>query len=253
MPIRELIQKLDPPAPPEVVEAANCLRYRDFLTVALIINRPHLFKDNWIYIHEPSVKMGRIQNFKNWSPEMVADQNKTCLGLEYFCFEGDGLWNKSDAELIELGKREIAQLGLARAAEIEDGAVVRQPKAYPVYDSDYEAALLTIRAFLKTLPNLHLVGRNGMHRYNNQDHSMLTAMLAARNILGADFDLWSVNDDQDYGEEVGESENPYTDLSTRLRAQINQTQPHVPKPLVPTTLIMQSDDGEERDESGPQS
>lgn len=229
MPIRQLIHEFEPPAPPQVVEAANQLEYRDFLTVALVIDRPHLFEDNWIYIHEPSVKTGRIQNFKNWSADMVADSSKTCLGLEYFCFEGDGLWNMSDEELIELGKREIEKLGLARAAEVEDGAVVRQPKAYPVYDGNYEAALETVRGWLQTINNLQLIGRNGMHRYNNQDHSMLTAMLAARNILGASFDLWQVNDDQEYGEEVRENaQNSYADLSTQLSAQINQTQPYVP-------------------------
>lgn len=138
MPIRELIQKLDPAPPPDVLAAADDFNYRDFLTVALIVRRPELFPDNWIYIHEPGVKVGRIQNFKNWSPEMVPDASTTCLGLEYFCFEGDGLWNLSDAELVELGRKELASLGLARLEEIVDGCVVRQPKAYPVYDDVYE-------------------------------------------------------------------------------------------------------------------
>jgi protoporphyrinogen oxidase len=224
MPIRELLQKFEPPAPPQVLEAANRLKYRDFLTVALIINRDEMFEDNWIYIHDTTVKMGRIQNFKNWSPEMVADPKKTCLGLEYFCFEGDGLWSMSDEELVELGRRELVTLGLAQAHEIEDGAVVRQPKAYPVYDGDYEAALKAVRAFLKDVPNLQLVGRNGMHRYNNQDHSMLTAILAAKNILGANFDLWAVNDDQEYGEEVSEKDK----AQLKDFQRINETQPHVP-------------------------
>jgi protoporphyrinogen oxidase len=237
MPIRSLIHRLDPPAPQEIIDAANRLQYRDFLTVALIINRAHLFDDNWIYIHEPSVKMGRIQNFKNWSPDMVADPNKTCLGLEYFCFEGDGLWGMSDVELVELGKHEIEVLGLAKATQVEDGAVVRQPKAYPVYDAHYEAALKTIRTWLKTLPNLQLVGRNGMHRYNNQDHSMLTAMLAARNILGEDFDLWQVNDDQEYGEEINHTtQSTSASLSTRYGIQANQTQPHVPTLVVKDSI-----------------
>ncbi len=228
MPVRELFAKLDPPAPPSVIEAANQLRYRDFLTVALVIARPHLFEDNWIYIHDPTVKTGRIQNFKNWSPDMVPDREKTCLGLEYFCFEGDGLWEMTDEQLIELGKREIEALGLALASEVEDGAVVRQPKAYPVYDAHYQTALAILREFLQTLPNLQLVGRNGMHRYNNQDHSMLTAMLATRNILGANFDLWSVNDEQEYHEEIGEETmRKSADKDPELIRQINRTQPHV--------------------------
>ncbi len=202
MPLRELIQKLTPEAPAAVREAADGLRYRDFLTVALILNRRDVFPDNWIYIHDPEVKMGRIQNFKNWSPDMVPDANTTCLGLEYFCFEGDGLWTMADGELIELGKQELEKLGLARAADVVDGTVVRMPKAYPVYDADYSAHLEVVRRFLATFTNLQVVGRNGMHRYNNQDHSMLTAMLAVKNILGANFDLWTVNDDQEYHEEI---------------------------------------------------
>ncbi|HEX5706621.1 MAG TPA: NAD(P)/FAD-dependent oxidoreductase [Pyrinomonadaceae bacterium] len=201
MPARELVMKLEPRPTPEVLEAAARLRYRDFLTVVLIVNRPELFPDNWIYIHDPEVKLGRIQNFKNWSADMVPDARKSCLGLEYFCFEGDGLWDSSDAELIELGKRELARLGLVRAEEVEDGTVVRMPKAYPVYDSAHKGALATLRRFFDTFENLQLVGRNGLHRYNNQDHSMLTAMLAVRNILGESHDLWAVNADPEYHEE----------------------------------------------------
>src|SRR6185503_8396889 len=178
MPIRELIQKFDPPAPDHVLKAAEALNYRDFLTVALVINQRELFPDNWIYIHDSDVKVGRIQNFKNWSPSMVPDPDKTCLGLEYFCFEGDGLWTMSDADLIELGRKELGILGLANPADVEDGSVVRMPKAYPVYDGTYAEALRVVREFLAEVPNLQLVGRNGMHKYNNQDHSMLTAMLA---------------------------------------------------------------------------
>ncbi|MCB1018774.1 MAG: NAD(P)/FAD-dependent oxidoreductase [Bryobacterales bacterium] len=199
--LRDLVEAMDPPPPAEVLAAARKLRYRDFLTVALIVDAPDLFPDTWIYIHEPHVKLGRVQNFKNWSPDMTPDPSKTCLGLEYFCFEGDPLWNASDEELIALGKREIETLGLTEGAPILDGSVVRMPKAYPVYDSEYPAALRTVRAFLGTLPNLQLTGRNGMHRYNNQDHSMLTAMLAVRNLLGARHDLWQVNVDQEYHEE----------------------------------------------------
>ena len=204
MPIRELIQCLDP-APPDYLQAvAGDFHYRDFLTVALIVKGKELFPDNWIYIHEPGVNVGRIQNFKNWSPEMVPDANYTCLGLEYFCFEGDGQWKAPDADLIELGTREVARLGLVEKAAVTDGTVVRMPKAYPVYDCTYNRGLAAVRRFLKTVPNLQLVGRNGMHHYNNQDHSMLTAVLAARNILGGRFDLWSVNVDEDYHESGGQ-------------------------------------------------
>ena len=222
MPIRDLVQRMVPQPPLEVVKAANALNYRDFLTVALVINKADLFPDNWIYVHDAGVKMGRIQNFKNWSPDMVPDQSKTCLGLEYFCFEGDSLWTMSDAELIALGTRELEKLGLARAADVEDGAVVRMPKAYPVYDSTYVEALGTVRAFLSTLENMQLVGRNGMHRYNNQDHSMLTAMLAVKNVLGGSFDLWGVNADQEYHETIRGDEKDLSDLEL-----VATTQPRV--------------------------
>ena len=176
MPIRELLQRFVPAVPPLVLKAAESLSYRDSLTVALVIGRSDLFPDNWIYVHDPDVRLGRIQNFKNWSPDMVPDQQKTCLGLEYFCFEGDGLWTLSDPELIALGTREIEALGLVNASEVESGSVVRVQKAYPVYDAGYADALATVRTFTDGFDNLQLVGRNGMHRYNNQDHSMLTAM-----------------------------------------------------------------------------
>jgi protoporphyrinogen oxidase len=168
------------------------------------------------------VKLGRIQNFRNWSPDMTPDPKKSCLGLEYFCFEGDELWNSADAELIELGKREIAALGLIGNASVVDGAIVRMPKAYPVYDAEYPEALRIVREFIETIPNLQLTGRNGMHRYNNQDHSMLTAMLAVRNLLGAHHDLWQVNVDQEYHEEGREV------TLEDLRAAEN-TQPLVPR------------------------
>ena len=224
LPIRELIQKLEPPPPAAILEAAARLSYRDFITVVLIVNREHLFRDNWIYIHDPKVRVGRIQNFKNWSPDMVADPEKTCLGLEYFCFEGDGLWTKSDPELIELATRELVTLGLARAEEIEDGTVARMPKAYPVYDSNYKEALSVVRKFLQPLRNLQLIGRNGMHKYNNQDHSMLTAMLAVKNILGGNHDLWAVNVAQDYGEE-----SAVEDEDAAGAALCASTQPTVPE------------------------
>lgn len=222
MPIQELVRKMSPEPPKEVMQAADRLAYRDFLTVSIIINKADLFQDNWIYIHDSDVKVGRIQNFKNWSPEMVPDENKTCLGLEYFCFEGDGLWNMSDEDLVALGTKEIGILGLADPNDVEDGTVVRMPKAYPVYDSVYAEAVETIKEFLAELSNLHLIGRNGMHKYNNQDHSMLTAMLAVKNILGANYDVWAVNADDEYHEEV--TENDLKDISA-----INATQPIVPK------------------------
>ncbi|MEE8575425.1 MAG: FAD-dependent oxidoreductase [Thermodesulfobacteriota bacterium] len=204
MPIRELIGCFSPEPPKEVISAANSLKYRDFLTVALIVDKPGLFPDNWIYVHDEKVKLGRIQNFKNWSPHMVPDQTKTCLGLEYFCFEGDELWNSSDEDLIELGKMELKELNLASPADINDGSVVRVPKAYPVYDAEYRRHLETVKGFLATVSNLQLIGRAGMHKYNNQDHSMLTAMLAVENILGSNHDLWEVNEEKVYHEEKAE-------------------------------------------------
>ncbi|HVF41724.1 MAG TPA: NAD(P)/FAD-dependent oxidoreductase [Pyrinomonadaceae bacterium] len=223
MPMRELIGKLSPAPPARVVEAAERLRYRDFLTVVLVINRRDLFPDNWIYIHDPAVRLGRVQNFKNWSADMVPDASKTCLGLEYFCFEGDGLWAMRDEELIALGKRELRQLGLARPEEVEDGTVLRVPKAYPVYDSTYRESLEVLRDFFASVPNLQPVGRNGMHRYNNQDHSMLTAVLAVRNILGESHDLWHVNTDAAYHEERADDPNAHA-----LKA-VAATQPAVPE------------------------
>lgn len=225
MPIRELIQKFEPTPPENVLKAAMELNYRDFLTVVLIINKRDVFPDNWIYIHDPNVKVGRIQNFKNWSPYMVPDPDKTCLGLEYFCFEGDGLWTMSNQELIELGKKELEILGLANPSEVEDGTVVRMPKAYPVYDSTYKESLKVIRQFVDQFHNLHLVGRNGMHKYNNQDHSMLTAMLAVKNILGANYDLWQVNADQKYHEEISQGDKKQLDDFALLAS----TQPLIPE------------------------
>jgi protoporphyrinogen oxidase len=202
-PLKELVRGLAPPVSPAAVHAAESLKYRDFLTVALIVRPSHRFDDNWIYIHEPGVKVGRVQNFASWSPELVPDPNLACYGLEYFCFEGDGLWNSTDKQLIELGSRELVQLGLAKQGDVIDGHVVRQPKAYPVYDDDYATHVTTIRRELASrYPNLHLVGRNGMHKYNNQDHAMMTAMLVARNILAGEqlYDVWDVNQDAEYHE-----------------------------------------------------
>ncbi len=201
MPARRLVRSLDPPVPRPVAEAAEKLRYRDFLTVVLIVRDAEVFPDNWIYIHSPDVKVGRVQNFKNWSPEMVPDPSTSSLGLEYFVNEGDELWSAPDEELVELGEAEMIQLGLIRPDTLIDGTVVRMPKAYPVYDSDYQEALAAVRRYTDGLTNLHLIGRNGQHRYNNQDHSMVTGMYAARNIDGADYDVWSVNVEGEYHEE----------------------------------------------------
>jgi protoporphyrinogen oxidase len=203
MPVTDFIKRLKPEPPLEVLNAAAQLKYRDFLTVCLIVNQPYLFPDNWIYVHDPNVKVGRIQNFKNWSADMVPDAKKTSLGLEYFCTEGDELWNMPDAQLIELGMREVERIGLGSYADIESGCVFRVPKSYPVYDSDYRASLSILRQFVDNLENFHTIGRNGLHRYNNQDHAMLTGMLAVRNVvLGERNDLWSVNTDQNYHEEI---------------------------------------------------
>ena len=199
-PVRELVDRLSP-RPLSTVHA-RALRYRDFLTVALMVSKPDLFPDNWIYIHDPAVKVGRVQNFGSWSPEMVP-AGASCLGLEYFCFEGDGLWSAPDAELIALARREIATIGLVDAADVFDGCVVRQAKAYPVYDDDYRHNMAMIRLELeRDYPTLHLVGRNGMHKYNNQDHAMMTAMLTARNIVAGErrYDVWNVNEDAEYHE-----------------------------------------------------
>jgi len=203
-PVRELTEKITP-SPISRLHARS-LRYRDFLTVALMVKKNDLFPDNWIYIHDPSVKVGRVQNFRSWSPEMVP-AGMSCLGLEYFCFEGDGLWNASDEELVALASREIAQIGLIAESDVVDACVVRQPKAYPVYDEHYRENVATIRQDLEGLyPTLHMVGRNGMHKYNNQDHAMMTAMLTAKNIQAGKriYDIWNVNEDAEY-HEAGDS------------------------------------------------
>jgi protoporphyrinogen oxidase len=205
LPIRQLAHMFEPAPPTEVLRAADSLRYRDFLTVVLVVDREDLFPDNWIYIHDPSVKLGRVQNFKNWSPYMVPDTKQTCLGLEYFATEGDELWTMSESELVELGRREISQIGLADAREIVDGTIVRMKKAYPVYDDEYKENVATVWGWIRdNMSNLQLVGRNGMHKYNNQDHSMMAAQLAARNILGEKWDPWNVNTDAEYHEEVAD-------------------------------------------------
>src|SRR5438105_4538475 len=203
MPIRELIAKLQPAAPSIVRTAADALAYRDFITVNLVLDRADVFPDQWIYVHDPGVKVGRIANFKNFSSAMVADGGLTGLGMEDFWFETEGMWSWPDAELLDLGRRELVSLGICRADEVKAGMVYRQPKAYPVYDGGYLQHLAVVREWLaRALPNLWLVGRNGMHHYNNQDHSMMTGILVARNIAaGAHFDPWLVNTDAEYHEE----------------------------------------------------
>jgi protoporphyrinogen oxidase len=214
MPLRSLVRSLEPPPPQTTLAAADGLRYRDFLVVALILDGDDLFPDNWIYVHSPGVKVGRIQNFNNWSRAMVPVEGQTCLGLEYFCFEGDGLWTSSDEELVALATRELDTLALAGKARAVDGTVIRMPKAYPIYDAEYSGHVDEIRGRLDAIPNLHTVGRNGMHKYNNQDHSMLTAMMAIWNMEGASHDLWAVNTDFEYHEEQ-RLERPADDADDR--------------------------------------
>lgn len=224
MPIRTLLNAFDPPPPSDVLAAANRLRYRDFLTVVLVVDRERVFPDNWIYIHSPKVKVGRIQNFKNWSPDMVPDPSRTALGLEYFVQEGDDVWAAADEDLVALGRRECAALGLVKEEEVVDGTVIRMPKAYPVYDGEYQAALAVVRDYVERFPNLQLIGRNGQHRYNNQDHSMVTAVYAARRIHGHDYDIWDVNVDAEYHEQVREERDVRArDRAVPARAAANVT------------------------------
>lgn len=200
IPLRELIQAMNPPAPCDVLAAAEKLRYRDFFSVNLIINKPFVFPDNWIYIHSPEVKVGRIQNFKNWSPEMVPDHKTTSLGLEYFCFESDDIWERDDKDLIELGIKEAVKINFASRSQILDAFVVRSPKTYPIYDRGYQERVEIIKKYLSTIENLQTMGRNGLHRYNNQDHSMLSAVMAVGNILGENCSVWDINVDDEYHE-----------------------------------------------------
>ena len=203
MPMIDLARAIEPPAPADIRSAGEGLAYRDFLTVALVVPEEAGFPDNWIYIHSSDVKVGRIQNYGSWSPFMVKE-GKTCLGLEFFVFEGDELWNMDDDALIELSKREIALLGLVDPDKVEVGFVTRIPKAYPYYDSTYTENVARIAGFLEGFaPNVYPVGRNGMHKYNNQDHSMYTAMLTVENIHGASHDIWAVNVEEEYHEQQG--------------------------------------------------
>ncbi len=201
MPIPHLLRAMDPPVPEAVRAAADGLRFRDFLTVALVVPEEVGFPDNWIYVHSPDVRLGRIQNFGSWSPYLVKE-GRTCLGLEYFVFEGDDLWSAADDDLVALGTKELGVLGLIEPGDVEAGYVVRMPKAYPMYDETYKANVEVLKDWLAThAANVHPVGRNGMHRYNNQDHSMLTAMLTVENIVaGAGHDIWAVNVEEEYHE-----------------------------------------------------
>jgi protoporphyrinogen oxidase len=210
LPLRGTVAMSGVAAPGEVQAAAQGLRYRDFLTVALIIDGDDLFPDNWIYIHDEKARVGRIQNFRSWSPWMVPDQSKASIGMEYFCFKGDDLWEMADDELVALAAGEIEMLGLAQASKVERGFVTRVPKAYPMYDADYGERVAAIRGWLEGISNLQQVGRNGLHRYNNSDHSMLTAMRAVENVIaGTKHDLWAVNAESAYHEEHQEPEQPY--------------------------------------------
>jgi protoporphyrinogen oxidase len=210
LPLRDVVGLARGAAPARVLAAAQGLRYRDFLTVAAVLDGPAPFPDTWVYVHEPGVRVARIQNFRAWSPWLVPRGDRSCLGLEYFCFEGDDLWTSDDARLVELAGEELERLGLSDRVRLRAGHVVRVPKAYPVYDADYGRRVATIRRWLESATDLQQIGRNGLHRYNNSDHSMLTAMRAVENLVdGAAHDVWAVNADGGYHEAVGPDEGPY--------------------------------------------
>lgn len=200
LPLRDFLNSLNPIYNPEVVQAGNLLKYREFLSVNLALNKEFLFPDNWIYVHSPEVKLGRVQNFKQWSPAMVPEEGCSSLGLEYFCNEGDELWSSKDEDLIAMAVEEISRIGLIDKDIVKCGWVIRVPKAYPVYDDDYQQAMPIIKPFLDSLENMQTIGRNGLHRYNNMDHSILTGLRAAKNIEGANYDLWQVNTEEEYHE-----------------------------------------------------
>jgi protoporphyrinogen oxidase len=215
IPLSEVVLSLDPPAPPEVQDAARRLRYRDFCLVALMTTEPEPFPDNWIYIHDPGTRAGRVQNFGAWSEDMVVP-GTTCLGVEYFCFEGDDIWEMPDADAVELAKNELARIGLIDPDKVVDGVKIRVPKAYPMYDMEYEQCVDVLREYIEGFDNLQVCGRNGLHRYNNQDHSMWTAILAGLNLAeGASYDVWSVNTEQEYLEE-GEVVDALLDVDLQL-------------------------------------
>jgi protoporphyrinogen oxidase len=203
MPLSALVANLEPAAPAAARQAAEGLRYRDFLIVALKCRVADIFPDNWIYIHSPDARVGRIQNFRNWSPAMVADGKGTTLGMEYFCSRGDDLWNMADHDLVAFARKELAGLGLVQETDLApEGHVIRERNAYPVYDAEYRRHVDALRAYLGGFSNLQSVGRNGMHRYNNQDHSMLAGLHASLRLLGRpDLDPWEVNTERSYHEE----------------------------------------------------
>jgi protoporphyrinogen oxidase len=209
LPLGAIAELADPSPPTDVLEAARGLRHRDFLTVAVVIEGADPFPDTWLYIHEPGVRVARIQNYRAWSPWMVPDPSRACLGLEYFCFAGDRMWSTPDDELVALAAGELEQLGLASRDQVQRGYVVRVPNAYPIYDADYRERVARIRGWLDPIENLQQVGRNGLHRYNNSDHSMLTALRAVENLDGAGHDLWAVNADSWYHETEVPEESPY--------------------------------------------
>ena len=247
-PMRELARRMHPL--PQSTFHANELRYRDFLTVALMVEGEDLFPDNWIYIHDSKVKVGRVQNFRSWSPEMIPDESMACVGLEYFCFEGDGLWSMEDDDLVALATEEMRILGLLDPAKVRGGTVVRQEKAYPVYDEDYAANVAAMRDELEArYPTLHLVGRNGMHRYNNQDHAMMTAMLTVENILAGErvYDIWCVNEDAEYHEAGDEGAEKALPARERGR-EVSQDQAAALNSMrdVPTRIDADTDDSADR-------
>jgi protoporphyrinogen oxidase len=200
IPLTVLVRQLSPAPPPEVVTAAKALRFRHLRTVNLVLDRAYLFPDQWVYVHDPDLAVGRIQNFSNWSPFLVASPGTSCLGMEYFCSTGDPIWEATDEALIEQAKGELERAGLAKGATVLDASSVRVPRAYPVYDQHYQGYLDTICAYLERFTNLQPIGRYGMFKYNNSDHSVLTALLAVENLFGADHNVWAVNTDTEYHE-----------------------------------------------------
>ncbi len=201
MPLDELVLKMRPEPPAEVITAARGLRYRSIITVNLMLSRKETVPDTWVYIHEPEVVAGRLQLFKNWSPAMVPNPETSTLGLEYFANEGDQMWSQSNEALFEIAKSDLGRIGLAKASDVFDGFVVRYPKAYPVYAGAYQDKVSVLRSYLSRFDNLECAGRYGQFRYNNMDHSIFTGMLAARKLCGEQCDPWGVNVDDDYHEE----------------------------------------------------
>jgi protoporphyrinogen oxidase len=232
MPVRELIGAMDTPIPAEVKEVSDGLQYRDFITVGLLVNQLTVreadggpLKDNWIYIQEPDVLVGRLQIFNNWSPYLVSDPSKTWIGLEYFCYETDALWKMDDEDLKKFAIAEVEKIGILRGSDVVDAHVVRVPKTYPAYFGTYDRFHL-IREFLDRFQNLYLVGRNGMHKYNNQDHSMLTAMTAVDNIIGGVRDknnVWSINTEMEYHEEETKDEERASSAAAKSTDRVKAT------------------------------